>query len=235
MTKETVNETTELREDEVVAYLSAHPDFLKDHPALLEVLTIPRRHTGDAVLDMQHFAIDKLREELATVRRINDELILASRDNMSAQAQVHEAVVRLLQSDTLVSLLQIIRMDLAQIFDVDVVRLGLEMELGPDHATNDLQLMHLPAGETDRQIGEGKTVLLTPEVTGDPVVFGAEAGLVRSQVLVRLRIPARDSEGILAFGVRARGRFYPGQGTELLSFLGRIVEYALEHVLAEDA
>jgi uncharacterized protein YigA (DUF484 family) len=38
--------------------------------------------------------------------------------------------------------------------------------------------------------------------------------------------------GILAFGSRQTGKFHQGQGTELLSFLGRAVECALHGWLA---
>ena len=47
------------------------------------------------------------------------------------------------------------------------------------------------------------------------------------QALLRLRPSARAPTGLLALGSRVEGRFDPGQGTELLSFLARILELCI--------
>src|SRR3546814_11000141 len=49
---------------EVAAYLRGHPDFLVRNPDLLGVLTPPSRRTGDTVVDMQQFMVERQRREI---------------------------------------------------------------------------------------------------------------------------------------------------------------------------
>ena len=53
---------------EVAAYLRQHPDFLVEHPELLEVLTPPRLQRGERVVDMQQFMLKRQRAEIARLQ-----------------------------------------------------------------------------------------------------------------------------------------------------------------------
>jgi len=68
-------------------------------------------------------------------------------------------------------------------------------------------------------------------VAGDAMVFGAAAGLVRSDTMLRLTISPAAPLGLLAFGTRHPGYFNPGQGTELLGFLARVLEHCIREWL----
>jgi hypothetical protein len=46
----------------------------------------------------------------------------------------------------------------------------------------------------------------------------------RSAAITRLRPGLSTPTGLLALGSRGQGTFSPGQGTELLTFMSRIVE-----------
>ncbi len=54
---------------------------------------------------------------------------------------------------------------------------------------------------------------------------GAE--LVRSDAMLRLNISSHAPAGLIAFGARHPGYFHAGQGTELMSFLGRVIEFGI--------
>ena len=58
----------------------------------------------------------------------------------------------------------------------------------------------------------------------DPEIFGAGAGLVHSEALLRLDIGGKAPDALLALGSRCDGAFDDGQGTELLGFLARVLE-----------
>src|SRR5262249_7295446 len=60
--KATALSTELIGADQVVAYLERHPEFLNDHPQLLELLTQPDQQLGAGVLDMQKFMVIRLRE-----------------------------------------------------------------------------------------------------------------------------------------------------------------------------
>src|SRR5690606_11235170 len=57
----------------------------------------------------------------------------------------------------------------------------------------------------------------------DRQVHGRRAADIRSDALVSLRDAEGELVGVLALGSERADRFHPGQGSELLSFLGRIL------------
>ena len=72
-----------------------------------------------------------------------------------------------------------------------------------------------------------KDALLEDQVRGDPALFGAGAGLVHSEALLRLTIGSHAPAGILALGSRKPHKFKGGQGTELLCFLAQALEITI--------
>ena len=85
-------------------------------------------------------------------------------------------------------------------------------------------LCQLKPNTVDSLIGPGRFLVLRPDTPGDPAIFGAGAGLVASDALIRMSISRKTPPAMLALGSRQVEQFHPGQGTELLSFLGQSLE-----------
>lgn len=233
--------------EQVLAYLRAHPRFLHDHPEVLESLVPPAQDHGGNVVDMQHFMLGNLQKNIRSMRDKYEGLIIASRDNMSTQAQVHSAVLSLVRARGLEQFLTIITQDLLHWFDVDVVRLALESESAGFYETyyneqNYSGISFVSPGVVDELFASGKPVVLMdqcktrlpPQVKdGLDQIFADCADLIHSCALLRLELEDVERSAVLAFGVRHAGHFQPGQGTELLSFLARIVEHRLDQCLSE--
>ena len=93
--------------------------------------------------------------------------------------------------------------------------------------------MHvLPEGAIDEIVGEGRDILLRSSVADGRHVYQAAAALVRSDALIRLALGHSAPVGLLALGASSEDKFHPGQGTELLSFLGKALEYCIRSWLA---
>ena len=73
--------------------------------------------------------------------------------------------------------------------------------------------------------------MLRADQPGETVLFGAAAGLVRSQALLRLGFGRGAPLGLLCIGSRQPGRFHPGLGTELLTFLARVISITISQWL----
>ena len=58
-------------------------------------------------------------------------------------------------------------------------------------------------------------------------MFGEAAGIVCSAALARISSISNLPAGLLALGSRVKGSFHGGQGTDLLLFLTRVLEYCL--------
>lgn len=212
---------------DVAEYLRQHPDFLAEHPEALDGQRLPEQEPGAGVVDLQQFMLERLRRDVTRLRAEQDDLLANSRDNLSTQARVHDAVLALLEAQSLAGLVEIVTTDLAVILDVDVVTLCLERNSALALQSRVAGVQLLDPGVIDQAIGPGRDVLLRDEVEGDARIFGAAAGLVRSDALLRLHFDEAAPLGLIAFGTRHPGYFDSGQGTELLGFLARILEYCV--------
>lgn len=225
--QQTAETTPDAEADRIAAYLRRHPSFLNDYPELLEVLMPPtRRQHGDAVLDLQTAMIERMRSENRRIGELQADLLATSRANMTTQSRIHAGVLALLEATTFENLIQAITTDLAVLLDVDVVALCVE---APDsHPRRDVSGVHMLApGEVDDILGPSRDIVLVPLTQMPNPLYGSGAGLVRSEALLRLRPSATAPMGLLALGSRVEGRFDPSQGTELLSFLARILELSI--------
>lgn len=206
----------------VAAYLKAHPDFLVRHPDLVTVLTPPAPSRGESVVDMQQFMLKRLQDEVQRIKSEQRDLLKATRANIQSQARIHDAALALLGARTFEHLVQTFTTDLALLLDVDVVMLCVESADGRLPRVDVHGLSGLPVGSVADLIGPDRDVLLRDDVVGDPLLFGAGAGLVRSDALIRLAVSGMAPACLLAMGSRDPQRFHPGQGTELLGFLGKV-------------
>jgi uncharacterized protein YigA (DUF484 family) len=210
--------------DEVEQYLRDHPDFLAGHPDLIHHLLPPEAQRGDGVVDMQRFMLQRVRGDLSKLQTQQNEILANSRSNLTSQGRIHAAVLRMLEARTLEELIEIVTTDTAAHLDVDAVALAFEALDRLPPGGNRSALKIFARGAVDRMMGSGKDIVLSPDIAADPALFGGAATLIRSQALLRLQLKRDAPLGLVAFGSRTVGKFHPGQGTELLSFLAKAVE-----------
>ncbi len=213
---------TEPSGGDVMDYLRRHPDFLT-RPDVLEAISPPGRWDGDGdgVVDMQQFMLERLREEIDNLRNCAQDVIETSRVNMSTQNRTHAAVLAVLAAGDFDHLVRIIGDDLPLLLDVDVVTIGFEPSKTRGLVSPNIQ--RYAEDYVDSCLGAENNVLLLNEVDDDGTIFAAAAGLVRSAALGRLRPGLSMPSGMLALGSRGHA-FHPGQGSELIWFLTRVVE-----------
>jgi uncharacterized protein len=216
--------------EEVIDFLRRNPDFFTLNPDVLQEMTAPIRWTGDTVIDMQRYVVDTMRQELAGLRDCAQEVIQTSRFNLATQTRTHAAALALIGAASVETLLRLIIDDLPILLDVDLVTIGLEC--APDIGANGYRVRSLPLGEVDRWLGFGQDVVLMREISDDGSLFGEAADLVRSAALARLKPEWLGVHGVLALGSQREQSFNPGQGTELLRFLARVVELCLQRLLS---
>ncbi|MDB5397125.1 MAG: hypothetical protein JWM91_4631 [Rhodospirillales bacterium] len=210
----------------IAAYLSAYPDFVQRHPALLHTLIPPAVDRGNGVVDFQRYMVARLQGDVDQLNLENSALIHTARANAHSQSRIHSAVLALIEARSLGQLLEILTGDLMDILDVDVIAMVVE--------SNGLDLPHVAAsgirivepGAVADWLGRGD-VLLQSGIAGDPAIYGPGAGLVQSEALMKLTISSRTPVGLVAFGSRAPEMFQDGQGTELIAFLGGVIERLL--------
>jgi uncharacterized protein YigA (DUF484 family) len=208
----------------VADYLRRHPDFLVEHPELLATLTPPELRRGESVVDMQHFMLQRLRGEVTRLKAQQRALIATSRSNLTSQNRVHAAALAIIAAASFEQLIQTVTTDLAVLLDVDVVTIGVESSAGAQPRLPMPGVQILKRGTVAGLIGADRDALLRANTPGDPALFGAAAGLVRSQALLRLTVSERAPLGLLCIGTRRPEKFQTGHATDLLCFLARVLE-----------
>ena len=211
-------------EDDVVAYLQAHPDFLLDHPDLMDVLTPPRRKQADGVVDMTQVMMSRLRGEIGRLRAEQSELIENSRANQLTRDRIHAAVLSIVAAQSFERLIHVVTHEFPGLLDVDVVTLAIEATEDAPQRAPVRGVYVLEPGAIDAALGIGNPARLRSESTGEAAFFGPAARHVQSDVLVRLRVSSGSPDGVICFGSRDPLMFGPEQSTELLFFLTKVLE-----------
>lgn len=216
-----------LDDAQVAEYLRRHPEFLVAHPELIAALVPPAREYADGVVDLQQFMLERLRGDVAAYKRAHGELIGASRANLVSQGRIHTAALALLGASSFRQFIHTVTTDLAVLLDVDVAALVIEGDAEGQPSGSCAGVNLVAPGTIGKTLGEGGDIRLRADCAGAPEIFGAAAGLVRSDALLRLRFGGEIPAGLLGLGTRKADAFHPGQSTELLGFLARLIEHCV--------
>lgn len=212
--------TTVVDPDSVRDFLRTEPEFLRQDETLLGELGL--KIDGGNVIDFGPAALARAaaahRREASVRQAIEDN----ARANYSAQAQTHAAVIDLLDARN--------HSDLARRVDeMSQLRFGLAAGMlaleGPSRVPAGWGV--LAPGQVDMTLGEAPIARMGFFAPALPL-FGDKAESIRSMALVRLAIWEPRREALLAFGSKNPEGFTPDMGTELVNFLGRVVERTAE-------
>lgn len=219
----TIKPPPTMTEDDIIAYLREHPQFLQDNPEACDLLIPPAQGDGKKVKDFQSFMIQRLKNDKESVVKSAKEIIESARSNMNNQQRVHKATLRLLEAQTFDDFIHTITMDLAATLDVDIAVLVVESNGRDIPHIHQSGIRVLPSGTIDKWM-EKKAVLLQDNISGIEAIYGGGATLVCSQILLRVDISKNTPPAILAFGSRDPNMFHEGQATDQVVFLARVIE-----------
>lgn len=220
-----------LNEQQVSEFLADNPDYLARNPDILKSMMAPSRWSGDGVADMQQFMLEQLRGEIDNLRDCAQDVIETSRTNMSIQTRTHTAVLALLSANNFDQLVRVVSEDFPLLLDIDVAKIGFEPTNSQGVELQSPAINNFLPGDVDRLLGADQDALLMRDVADDGALFGEGAGLVHSAALARLRPGIKTPPGLIALGSRGNA-FSPGQGTELIGFLARVLERCIDRWLA---
>ena len=221
MTKQ--KDTSPINEKDVAQYLRDNPDFLTKNPELCDYLQTPKSTLGKGIADFQHYMVERLRADKDAALKTQNEIVAIARANMNNLARIHAATLVLLEARNFGEFIENITMDLASILDVDIAALIVESNGKDIPHVHQSGVRVVPQGTINKWMGT-KEALLEGHIRGIEEIWGGGAGLVASQALLRVDISMDTPPAILAFGSRNPDMFDPTQGTELISYLARVVE-----------
>jgi uncharacterized protein YigA (DUF484 family) len=206
--------------ESVRAFLRTQPQFLRQDDNLLGELGL--KIDASNVLDFGPAALAKVTAAHKREALARQAIEANARANYSAQAQTHAAVIDMLDARN--------HSDLARRVDeLSVLRFGLAAGVialeGPNRVPAGWRA--LAEGQADMLVGDAPIARMGFFAPALPL-FGDKAELIRSMALVRMAIWEPRREAVLAFGSTDPEAFMPDMGTELVNFLGRVVERTAE-------
>jgi uncharacterized protein YigA (DUF484 family) len=216
-----------LSPDAVAAWLRRHPDFLAENDDLLAVLTPPELQQGDGVVDLQRFMLERLQGDVGTLRRREKQLISAAEGNAAGQSKVHQAAIALIEARDVTALCTAIRSKLPQLLDIEAAALCIEDE----GALSLAGATAIGTGGIANLMGPKRRIVLQEKTAGENIVFGGAAERVKSVAYLRLRTGSGVPNMLLALGSGRDDGFAPNQATDLLAFLGDVLEVRLGQCL----
>lgn len=209
--------------EEVLTFLRNNPKFLQQNPEACEFLIPPKNGDGKNVADFQSFMIQRLKADKEEVISTTNEIVENVRNNMNNQQRIHKAILRLLEARSFDEFIHIITMDLSTMLDTDIAVFVVESNGHDIPHIHTSGIRVVPEGTIDSWMND-QSVLLQSDIGGIEAIYGGGANLVQSQALLRIDISMNTPPAILAFGSRDPKMFIDGQGTDLVSFLARVVE-----------
>ena len=218
-------------EDQVADYLRENPDFLSRNVDIIAAQVAPGRGQQDGVVDMQQFMVSRLQEEIESLRGCAQEVIETGRNNMSNQFRTHKAVLSVLAAADFDIALRTVTDEWPLLLDVDAVALCFEPSPTPAAGLISPHIHALDLGIVNSIIDDRHEVQLFRRFGGPAEIFGSASDLVRSAAVSRIYEDDVMPAGLLALGSRTPDMFQPGQGTELLAFLTRVLGLVLRRWL----
>lgn len=213
----------DLTAEDVVAFLKERKDFFRDHPELLDELTVTTEDRVRGVVNFQQVLLERLKKDKSNAHKVQKELIETFRANMNNQNRIQTAVLVILEAETFEEFIESVTQDLPVLLDVDTVNLIIESTSKEVPFINQSGIRFARQGFVKQWLGDGDA-LLQPNINGHEDIFGPGAGLVKSHALLRLEISQNTPAGIIAFGSRNPEAFTPEQAIDQIGFLAQVVE-----------
>lgn len=199
--------------------LLANSGWLRDDTQLLADLGL--RLDAANIVDFGPVALSRV--SAAHQRESSERIRLETmaRANYAAQTQTHAAVTDVLLANSLTDLALRVDQLARQRFGLVMGSLALEGDRTP------AGWLTLVEGQSDLLLGDGNATRMgrIPTATG---LFGIHSPQIQSVALTRLAFWNPMRAGVMAFGSIDSDAFTPEMGSELVTFLGRIVEHTAQ-------
>lgn len=207
----------------VAEFLTRHPNFFNDYPALLTELHIPHPH-GTHAVSMSERQLIAMREKVRLLENKLAELIQFGEENDAISDKLHALTLTLLAARTPQDLAAALALHLREGFAV------------PHHALRAWNLGEAVPALTDpvTEAARASVAAMTQPACGALAVaeasdwFGEISPHLRAFACIPLRPAAIAAPvGLLVLASEEAKRFYPGMGTLYLERLGQLVGAAL--------
>lgn len=215
-----------LSDDQVLAYLKAHPDFLATHPELLETMEL--QHAAGSAVSLIERQVEVLRGRSQRLEDRMSNLLENARENERRASNVHRLARTLIRAPTLAAAILGLQQCMREDFGIDEAWVGVSPGLLKRSDIEGLQRLDAD-GAVVRQFDD---FLRTKLIECGPLsekrarlLFPKAAELPTSAAVVPLE---RDKNlGMMVLASRDPERFQPRQGKVFLEMTAELVAAAV--------
>ena len=211
----------------------ADPELILKDRDIMRALVERSEVAHGNVVDMRGMAMARLEERLDRLEETHRCVISAAYENLAGTNQIHRAILRMLDARDFAAFLADLRGRVADTLRVESVVLTLESS-SPSAVPKSLRgVLHFAApGFVQDYVTRGRPapvrqVTLRQMREGDDGVHGEEGDWIESEACIALDLGEGRLPAMLALGCEDPHQFKPGQGTDLLAFLGGVTERVL--------
>ncbi len=213
--------TQDLTETQVADFLERNPAFLARRPELLDTPGPPVRYGGeDGGLDFQQAVIEKVHNPIVRLATRSDAVVEADAGEVGVIRRTHDAVLSLVEAESLSALLESVENVLPVVLNVDGARLVFEAA-DPDPLA-ETPLRRIPAGAVAPLV-RGQVMHVQSCARGTPEIFGSLADLMRVEYVARISAEGLPP-GVFALGSRYADAFAGTQEGAVYAFLVQVLK-----------
>ena len=212
---------------------SSYPSHLRPVPSDGASFLPPKAPEGfepeEPVVDINAAARDRLQTEIRRLHASNDALIALAKANLAAQAMTHSAVLAILEADNLIALDKKLSSRVTATLNVDVVKVFIE-----NHAPlqNAQSIIGASPDLVEALLGDDHDRLGPVDQRFADALYPGQASRLESEGIVRLEIGHRH--GMLCLASSDPQAFTTDQASDLIHFVGRVLERRLVSLLRDE-
>lgn len=205
---------------DIARWLEQHPDFFRQHPALLDRLNVPHTTSASSLIERQ---VERLREENRRLNQRLEQLAGIAGENERLMQRLHQLTLDLMAAGDEGDFIEHLCRKLGEDFEAGSVILHL---VEPPPGLEDAETVRaLPEDHPEwleRLFDTGRAECGRLTRAKLEFLFGDGADKIESAALVPIA-----GHGLLAIGSGNTDRFYPDMGTLFLELLGATIRYRL--------
>ena len=208
--------------------------FLEDHDVMRALITADRQKQASNVIDLRSIAMDRMEDRLNKLEDTHRTVVAAAYDNVSSMNEIHRVILSVLEPKDFNGFLHYVEHELAPTLGIETASLCLETQAvttgqGPSLSKEfGTGVTFMAIGEVNDYITSGREINSRPVTMrsvkpgSDTSLFDSSKDPIKSEALLKLDLGDGNLPGMLVLGSKNPDQFAPGQGSDLLLFLGGI-------------
>ena len=217
------NDGKNISEEIIINYLKKNKNFFINNPDLAKSLNFPLKDRSfDKVIDLEAYRYKKISRENIDLQNQITEILLAGKSHILSQKRILKSSIRILNTKTLVKLIDVIVLDLKNILGCKSVNCFFTNK---DKLTINSSLIDNRIANS--YFRDGKKTYLNQNPKGVMIFFPNQSRTIKSYILLKAEI--NQSSLIIAMGSNLSSKFTPDQQVDLIEYLTKIIEIKINN------